>query len=147
MLAISLKDLKLKFNAKPIMDASARAKRKTLNGFGAYVRSTSRNSIKTRQDRNEHAPPGGPPYGHSGKTRYKDWIFYVVEGDNVVIGAVLLPRRDSVKMPGVVEQGGQTITPSGRRVAQAARPHMRPAFEKAKKQLLPRLIANSIVKG
>lgn len=154
MLNLTLKDLKVQWNAKPIISAADRARNKMLGKFGGYVRSTAKNSIKTGAD-NQHAPPGKPPVGHTGNPRYKDWIFYFVDysSGEVVIGAILLPRKDNQTVPGTLERGGTSQVPVYRgwgrsrkiTIQQAARPHMQPAFDKAVEKMLPQLIENSIV--
>lgn len=154
---ITLDMAKMAFNPK-VFDAPVdKAKRKILSEFGAYVRTIAKNSIKT-MPKEVHAKPGQAPYGHDGSTRYKDWIFFFVDhaASEVVIGAVALPRKDQTLIPNVLENGGQTQIPkrsSGGKVIgyttvmQQSRPHMSQAFEKAKKEKLPKLIEGSIVKG
>ena len=125
--------------------------RKILSGFGAYTRSIAKNSIKTGAD-GQHSEPGATPIGHTGKTRYKDFIFYFFDPntEEVIVGAVILPRKDRTIVPGALERGGETeIYLRGgktKTVTMEARPHMLPAYEKAVEKLLPKLIENSIVK-
>lgn len=153
MITISLQDLKLEFSAEPVLRAEEVATRKTLGKLGATVRKIARNSIKTRGD-NEHAPPGEPPIGHNGNPRYKDWIFYYVDRSpkEVVIGPLLLPRKDSQIVPETLEYGGEVPVPTSHKpnapkvlVRQEARPHMRPALDKAVEKYLPAMLENSIV--
>lgn len=142
------------FDPKAFDRPIAKAKKKILSQFGAYVRKVAQNSIKTGAA-TQHSPPGVPPTGHSGSTRYKDFIFYFYDaaGDSVVIGGAALPRRDSAKVPQALERGGQTTgtrqLSGGKRVKETimlqARPHMVKAYEIAVKKFLPQLIENSIV--
>ena len=131
------------------------AKRKIFYGFGAYVRSIAKNSIKSGgaiQDK-KYSRPGEPPLYHfAPRGRYKDFIFYHVDGDGVVVGAIKLPRNDTTTIPETLEEGGDVITtvkqgPAINHVTMyhEARPHMGPAYEKARTKLLPKLIENSIV--
>src|SRR3990167_2315809 len=119
--------------------------RRILSQFGGYVRTVAKNSIKTGSD-DHHSSPGQAPVGHPGKTRYKDFIFYFFDGqaEDAIIGAVILPRKDRTKVPGVLEQGGETeIYLRGgktKTVSMEARPHMLPAYEKAVEKMLPKLI-------
>lgn len=155
MLSVTLKDLKIIWNTKPLLNAVDRAKANTLKQFGAYTRKIAKNSIKTSSDPNKHAAAGQPPIGHTGPTRYKDWIFYYYDAakHEVVIGAIRLPRKDSQLVPETLERGGTAMAPKKRQWGgsikiprvQRARPHMRPAYDKAVEILLPKLIENSIV--
>jgi hypothetical protein len=142
------------FDEKAILGPAEKAKRKMLNEFGAYVRTTAKNSIKPAGD-NQHAPPGKPPYSHKKRTRYKDWIYYFYDkfADDVIIGGILLPRKDRTKVPGVLERGGQVEYRKREKNrmrrdvrTQQPRPHMQPAFDIAVSRKLPGLIKNSIVK-
>jgi len=141
------------FDPKKILDPAEKATQQMLSKFGGYVKRTAKNSIKTSE---EFSKPGQPPKSRGGKVRYKDFVFYVYDRalKEVVIGAVLLPRKTSTKVPQVLEYGGtkEANEFKGRvhkkiATSQTERPHMRPAFDKAVKRLLPELIANSIVKG
>lgn len=142
------------FDPSSFDDPLARAKMKLLNDFGRYVRKTAMNSIKTKPH-DEHAPAGEIPFGHDRKSkkqyRYKDFIFYFYDknSDGVIIGAIILPRKDRTKVPGVLEYGGdvEIINKKGQSVvfSQAARPHMQKAFEKAVENFLPELISASII--
>lgn len=155
MIGITLKELKVIWNDKPMLAAADRAKHNTLSKFGGYTRKIAKNSIKTSNDPNKHAPPGKPPIGHNGNPRYKDWIFSFVDKTRgeVVIGAIKLPRKDSQIVPENLEHGGNALIPKKRSwrkskkiaVQMQARPHMKPAYDKAVEKLLPQLLANSIV--
>ena len=142
------------FDPKAFVAPVDKAKRKILNEFGAYCRTVAKSSIKTKPA-GQHAPAGQAPFGHEGKTRYKDFIFYFYDAakDEVVIGAVLLPRKDRTRVPGALEHGGEveiTRRVNGvltkETILQDARPHMQPAFDKTVEKKLGKLIENSIVK-
>lgn len=144
------------FDPKAILSAAEKGKRKILVGFGATCRKIAKNSIKTGPD-DKHSAPGQAPIGHNGKTRYKDFIFFFhdKDTDEVITGAVLLPRKDKTIVPGALEKGGlvdhRKFSGSGGNyqvvtTLQAARPHMKPAFDKTVEKFLPGLIENSIVK-
>ena len=143
------------FDPSTFDDPLAKAKQKILNRFGATVRATAKNSIKQGAE-GQHAAAGQPPLSHNGTTRYKDWIFYFWDKtlDEVIVGAILLPRKDHTIVPNALEQGGQVehtkFVGATRQTVitnQAARPHMKPAYDKTVEKLLPSLIENSIVKG
>lgn len=157
MLAVTLKELKVIWNTKPLLAAADRATGKTLDKFGGYVKKTSKNSIKTKPE-GVVSQPGHPPFGHRsrGKTRnYKDWIFSFTDKTRkeVVIGAIRLPRKDNAIVPGALEYGGPSMGRKHRRwglskvipIQVAERPHMRPAYTIAVNKLLPELLRNSIV--
>lgn len=139
------------FDPKAFEGPVDKATQKILNKFGSYCRKVAKNSIKTHA-KSEHSSPGSIPFGHDGKTRYKDFIFYFFDkkAKEVVIGAVLLPRKDGTIVPGVLEHGGQVEkVVSGKNVIvnQEARPHMVEAFNKTIEKNLDELIKNSIVQG
>lgn len=143
------------FDPAAFKDPIAKAKNKILGGFGAHCRAIAKNSIKTKP-KGVSSAPGGLPFGHDGKTRYKDFIFFFHDKarDEVVIGAVLLPRKNPAPMPGVLEKGGKIEVKLGFNgrdgvgtERQQARPHMKPAFDKTVKAHLKELISHSIVKG
>ena len=161
MLNATLKDLKIHWNAKPMLSAADRAIEKSYKRFGAYTRKVAKNSIKTRSD-NDYSRPGEVPHGHTFPTRYKDWIFFNYDraAKVVVIGALPLARRDNALVPKTLEYGGwSTRKPpreefanwkrwmeSKKRVAVfiEERLHMRPAYNKVVAMDLPGLLANSI---
>ena len=77
-LNITLKDLKVHWNAKPILSAADRGIAKAYKRFGAYVRRVAKNSIKSYAD-DDFSKPGELPHGHRWPVRYKDWIFYAYD--------------------------------------------------------------------
>ncbi len=154
MIAMTLSEAKIIWNEKPLLSKADQAAIGALNGVGAATRTIAKNSIKT-QPKGKRSKPGGPPYGHDGRTRYKDWIFFFVDKQRkeMVAGAILLPRKDQTKVPGVLEKGGKSTVLRNKEfwwkgprveIAQQARPHMAPAMDKAVKKYLPKLLENSI---
>ena len=157
---ITLKELKIRWNEKPILSAADRAIERSYKRFGAYTRKVAKNSIKTRGD-NDYSRPGDVPHGHKFPTRYKDWIFFDYDRSAkvVVIGAIPLARRDNALVPETLEYGGWSKRKRPREefatwkewaaskpvpVWIEARPHMRPAYNKVVARNLPGLLANSI---
>lgn len=154
MIAMTLSEAKIIWNEKPLLSKADQATIGALSGVGAATRAIGKNSIKT-QPKGKRSKSGGPPYGHDGRTRYKDWIFYFVDKQSkeMVAGAILLPRKDQTKVPGVLEKGGKSTVLRNREfwwkssrveISQQSRPHMAPAMDKAVKKYLPKLLENSI---
>lgn len=153
MIALTLSEAKIIWNEKPLLSKADQAAISAISGVGAGTRTIAKNSIKT-QPQGKHSKPGSPPYGHDGRTRYKDWIFFFVDKQKkeMVAGGILLARKDQSKVPGVLEKGGKSTVSQkefwwkGPRIeiTQEARPHMAPAMDKAVKKYLPKLLENSI---
>ena len=159
---ITLKELKIRWNEKPILSAADRAIERSYKRFGAYTRKVAKNSIKTRGGDNDYSRPGDVPHGHKFATRYKDWIFFDYDRSAkvVVIGAIPLARRDNALVPETLEKGGYSTRKrpreefanwkawmASKRVAVhiAARPHMKPAYDKVVEEHLPRFLSQCIV--
>ena len=153
MIAMTLSEAKIIWNEKPMLSKADKAANDALKGVGAATRGIAKNSIKT-QPAGKHSKPGSAPYGHDGRTRYKDWIFYFVDRQKkeMVAGAILLPRKDQLKVPATLEKGGKSLVAKNEfwwkgpkiEITQAARPHMAPAMDNAVKKYLPKLLENSI---
>ena len=113
--------------------------RKVLSKFGAFVRQTSRESIRKRKGTSK---PGRPPFSHTGVL--KKFLFFGYDADrrSVVIGPVIAPGKAG-KAPPVLEHGGKVSLPTGNQADIAPRPFMAPAFEK-EKATLPLLWKDSI---
>jgi len=116
-----------------------------LSKFGAYVRQTAQQSIRSPGKKGKPSKPGKPPKNRTGKL--KDNIFFTYDPNrrSVVIGPTSF-NGGGGKAPATLEYGG-TFTrtrryPSGRITTRtysiAARPYMTPAFEKNLKKL-PRI--------
>lgn len=142
------------FDRKSVTNAVDGATRRVLSRFGAFVRTTSRRSIRrprrkrldemTRMEearyratgRKPTAPsdPGRPPRNQWGLLKGHIYFWYLARHRSVTIGPAKLPgmRGD---VPGVLEHGGTSIGRHGRPVRIQARPYMGPALAKE----LPRL--------
>ncbi len=141
------------FNPKAFASPVDKASQKILSQFGAYTCGVAKRLIKTKPA-DQHSSGGNAPYGHEGTTRYKDFIFFFYDASKktVVMGAVLLPRKDQQKVPQTLERGGvATITQfegghlKAKTVRYEPRPHMQTAFDIVVKKFLPKLIEGSIV--
>lgn len=136
------------FTAKPVLRAVNKATRKVLSRFGAFVRQRARTSIRPRKG---SAPPGSPPYSHTGLLRRLIYFGYDPRKRSVVIGPARLNQRSPygpTTVPEVLEEGGVVQTKRrGKRAALRFRgnPYMGPAFE-AEKSKLPALWAGSVKK-
>lgn len=100
--------------------------RKVLSKFGAYVRQTSRRSIRKRKGTSK---PGRPPFSHVGTLKRFIFFGYDERRRSVVIGPVIVPRKTG-KAPGTLEYGGRVTLPNWQTAKMKARPYMHPAFEK-----------------
>ena len=138
---------KLFFDRAAVMSAMDKATRRALSKFGAFVRQTSRNSIRSGEGT---SAPGQPPRSHTGLLKRFIWFAYQPATRSVVIGPALLNKPASAgEAPALLEYGGV----ASRRVQAArggsfhpryrARPFMRPAFEREQRKL-PACWANSV---
>ena len=132
------------FDRRAVMNAVDRAERKVLSKFGAFVRTASRSSIRTRK---RVSRPGEPPSSHTGLL--KRFIFFVYERQrhSVIVGPVRLNQKAG-EAPSTLEFGGpsKVFDRRLRRIRPIqikARPYMRPALEKERAKLPP-LWANSV---
>lgn len=144
MMKVTLKAARSNFfDRESVIKAADAARRRVLSRFGAFVRQTAKRSIRKRKGASR---PGTPPSSHTGLLR--DLIFFVYDRsrESVVIGPTLINR--STGAPETLEYGGdakiqesrfvsgpkygnrtQRLTTS-RTIKVAARPYIRPAFEK-----------------
>ena len=113
--------------------------RKVLSKFGAFVRQTSRKSIRKRKGTSK---PGRPPFSHTGVLKRFIFFGYDKDRQSVVIGPVIAPGKAG-KAPQVLEHGGKVSLPFGNNADIEPRPFMAPAFEK-EKDALPGLWWDSI---
>jgi len=132
------------FDKSTVARAVDRTTRRVLSRFGAFVRTTARQSIRRRK---KPSPPGKPPSSHTGLL--KKFIFFGYERDkkSVVIGPAALNQKNT-GAPEVLEYGGTAVIESRwdkhkRRARVAARPFMGPAFAK-EKSTLPSLWKDSV---
>lgn len=144
-------DFKSNFDEKKILTPAEKAERKILMGFGGYVRSVARRSIK-KGGPFDKSYDGQSPVGHANEL-YRNFIaFGYDEKRHEVSNAepMLTGTRGDIA-PEKIEYGGteRIIVGNGARrrmiVARyAPRPAMRLAYEAAVKKFLPQLIENSI---
>ncbi|TWT45019.1 hypothetical protein RAS1_14400 [Phycisphaerae bacterium RAS1] len=129
------------FDRRRVTRAVDRASRRALSRAGAFIRTAARRLIRTRR---RASRPGQPPSSHTGLLRR--WILFAYDParKSVVIGAALLngARRQRKPVPSVLEFGGEARI-GKRSVSIAARPYMRPAYEKERSKL-PKRWAGSI---
>lgn len=100
--------------------------RRVLSKFGAYVRRTSRRSIRKRKGTSR---PGHPPFSHVGTLKRFIFFGYDERRRSVVIGPVIVPGKKGTA-PHALEYGGRTALKRGGTVMVRQRPYMHPAFEK-----------------
>ena len=113
--------------------------RKVLSKFGAFVRQTSRKSIRKGKGTSK---PGRPPFSHTGVLKKFIYFGYDTDRRSVVIGPVIAPGKVG-KAPAALEHGGKVSLPFGNQADIAPRPFMKPAFDEELKQV-PKLWADSI---
>ncbi len=144
---------------KRVKPGSARA----LSKAGAYVRTSARSSIRSRK---AVSAAGSPPSAHTKRTPNLRTIFFAFDprSESVVVGPVRLNGPSSVRVPHILEVGGDVTLnqvligkswltgkkPTSARqpvrkktVKYAARPFMNPALV-ANQSKLPSLWANSV---
>lgn len=124
------------FDRTAVTRAVDKAKRAALSKAGAFIRTTSKRSIRTRKGA---APPGKPPHSHKGTLRRLIFFGYDLSSDSVLVGPVGFPRS---RAPNVLEFGGKVTRVRrrrGTRVREKAdyesRPYMGPALEKERPKL------------
>jgi hypothetical protein len=134
-----------------VLKATTAATRRALIKFGSYVRSTARQSIRSRK---AASAAGSPPSSHAGTLKRLIFFAYEPASQNVVIGPELVRATPGPStIPEALEHGGETTRRIlkgrsrglARRQTVAARPFMQPAFEKEQTKL-PALWADSIKK-
>lgn len=118
---------KMFFDRKSVLAATDKATRAALSRFGAFVRTRSRTSIRTKKG---ISPPGSPPYSHRGTLKKGILFSFDPERRSVVIGPTQMGRSgDGAR---VLEEGGTSRVPGvrgGRPLTYQARPYMKPAFD------------------
>ncbi len=134
------------FDAPAVVRSVDAATRRVLSRFGAFVRSSARQSMRRRK---AASPPGSPPSVHKGQIKKFLWFAYDPARRSVVIGPEALPGGKAIA-PEVLEYGGteriKTGTTKRRKTVTAryaARPFMGPALAKERPKL-PGLWANSV---
>lgn len=167
-LRYKVNEAKTFFFDRPTVDQLHEDARRGLGRFGSYVRRTARTSlrkarrmrmselsgeerrtwrIRENYARREGRPlpllpykaskPGEPPRMRLGLIKKFLFFSYDPQTRSVVIGPAILDRPTGA--PEVLETGGTTTTYDGRTIHIAARPFMKPAFDKNISHL-PRLL-------
>lgn len=116
------------FDRKTVTNAVDVASRQVLSRFGAFVRQTARNSIRTKKGASS---PGQPPHSHVGLLKRLIFFAYDPNARSVVIGPTLL--KVSSVVPKILEFGGEVRVPSKGKtqvLRYKPRPYMGPAFER-----------------
>lgn len=119
------------FDRKKVSSAVDKKTRSVLSRFGAYVRTTARQSIRRRK---KPSQPPNPPTNRTGLLKDHIYFSYDAKARSVVIGPAKLNGRSSgigATVPEVLEHGGRSRTGRGkdqRIVTIEARPYMGPAF-------------------
>jgi len=149
------------FDRAEVTSRLSKVKKRVLSRFGAFVRTTAKQSIRRAPSKRKTAPgakarkqrattsntsqPGKPPYSQTGLLKQHIYFSYDAGKDSVVIGPARLSKPNPDILP-ALEYGGASTTESRgvkRRINVRARPFMQPAFDKEQKQL-PAMWANSI---
>ena len=129
---------RLFFDRQAVTDAIDKTTRRLFSRFGAFVRRTARQSIRTGGKSNKVSLPGQPPRSHTGLLKRNIFFSYEPAERNVVIGPVALNAvKAGDPVPQVLEHGGASINRKGRRIIIEPRPYMQPAFEKELESLPP----------
>lgn len=161
------------FDTSAVTRRLARYERRVLSLFGRNVRQTSRKSIKIRRkgfaNRDERgrflkkgerarsiSRPGQPPFAHTAdkfKTIRNILYYYDRQRGSVVIGPVKLGGVKGRQVPSTLEYGGrgrvrvrdtQAGVTKTVRASYRPRPFMHPAYDKEKRDSLPRLLKNTL---
>lgn len=132
MIGLRISDAKgLFFDKQAVLTPAAKAKRRALTKFGAYVRRVSRNSIRKVGKKGAAAKPGQPPKSRTGLLKQHIYFVYDKANDSVIIGpAALSGRRDQSRPATEVLEVGGTVTRDGEAYVFAKHPYMKPAYEK-----------------
>ena len=156
---IKMRMKKMFFDRQAVISKVDAGTRKVLSRFGAFVRTSAKQSIKNApfsvkkkrgEDRTnfrkQTSSPGQPPYSRSGLLKKFIYFGYDTTKRSVVIGPEKLSGKNKGEAPSLLEYGGTTqsnLRGKKRTVSIAARPYMGPAFEKEQPKL-PAMWRNSI---
>jgi hypothetical protein len=123
-----------------LFEAIAAAKVRVLRRAGAETRQAAAASIKPGKGASR---PGEPPHDRTGIL--KRFIRYAVNesGSLVIVGPMYLQRM-SQGVPAALERGGVSVSASGTSLTIKPRPFMAPAFDRMRRQVLPRLLTDAI---
>ena len=92
------------FDTKEIRSKLSEATRKVMSKFGAFVRATARQSIKTKPT---SSAPGQPPHSHTGYLKKEILFGYDKTKESVVVGPVKLAKKGNA--PEALEKGGEAV--------------------------------------
>jgi len=122
------------FSAEKVKKQVDKTEKNAIRKAAAYVWKVARNLIKSKKDPNKPSQPGNPPYNHAG---FKKSIRFEVT--NVGYWEAVIGPEDGRlgKLGKVLEFGGKSIPVKNSPVPHpiAARPFMRPAFERSKPRI------------
>jgi hypothetical protein len=126
------------FDTRAVTSAVDRATRRVLSKFGAFVRTRSRSSIRSRRRISE---PGQPPSSHTGLLKRFIYFGYERDRKSVVVGPAKLNKPDP-RVLELLEFGGRTRRRNLRTKQlemqnYRARPFMGPALAKETPKLAP----------
>jgi hypothetical protein len=108
------------FDSETIVRSVAKATRAVLSKFGAFVRQTAKNSIRTRPG---PSPAGMPPHSHKGTLRRLIYFGYDANTRSVVVGPVPFAGASGTA-PSALEYGGTArLTTKSRRHLKSLRRH------------------------
>jgi len=97
------------FDRKAVTRRVDRTTQRVLSRFGAFVRRTSRQSIRKRK---KASSPGSPPSSHIGLLKKFIYFGYDPSRESVVIGPVRLTQKGRGEAPANLEYGGTISLPS-----------------------------------
>ncbi len=92
------------FDTKEVKSRVSEATRKILSKFGAFVRQTAKQSIKTKTTTSK---PGQPPHSHTGALKRFIFFGYDKAKESVVVGPTKLAKKGNA--PEALEKGGASI--------------------------------------
>lgn len=128
------------YDGEAVLKRMAKAERRALQRIGFETRASAMKSIQPGVG---PSSPGSPPHDQTGTLRRFIRYQYDKQSNSVVIGPKYL-RKKSKNAPGGLERGEVSINFRKHPIRVAARPFMTPAFEIVKRQMVPRVFANSL---
>ena len=132
MIGIRISDAKsLFFDRGAVLSPMAKAKRRALSRFGAFVRRASRSSIRKVGKNGAPAKPGQPPKSRTGLLKQHIYFLYDAKNDSVIIGpAALSGTVSQSRLATETLEVGGSVTRDGQIYVYAKHPYMKPAYEK-----------------
>lgn len=80
---------------KAVLKAAGRVKGAALRWTGKDIRSAARKSMRTKKKRQEHSPPGRPPFAHSGGIKNSIHFAWDENRQSAVVGPVKYKGRSA----------------------------------------------------